>query len=272
MMGVGISAVLAIFIAIIVWGPGLLVTQGNATDDAYLKALSDNRTALVQAVGGFGVFLGVVVGFFTLRHNRQLLAASRNEHVESLQANRDAVERTLAFNRESLLKTLAVTERGQITDRFSKAIDHLGQPGDHGLDLCLGGIYALEQIAKDSPAWHRPVMEVLAAFIRQHAVGLPPPELSTIEAQAQALDLMGIEGGKWVTLRVDIAAALHVLSRRDTDKDELLVNLQGADFRRADFPVNIKLQNIDFSGAHLQFSTLMFVDLRGSYFLKTELR
>jgi uncharacterized protein YjbI with pentapeptide repeats len=216
------------------------------------------------------VFLGVVVGFFTLRHNRQLLQASRAEHLESLNASRDALEQTLAFNRESLSTTMAVTERGQITDRYSKAIEQLGQSGAKSIDLRLGGIYALEQIAKDSADWHQPVMEVLSAFVRQHAAGVPPPEGETIEIQRRALDLL--PSRKYVPLRADVAAAITTLAQRDRSRDRSYIDLQGADFRRIDFPVNLDLSQTRLSTAHLQFSSLMYVELRDCHFLQTDLR
>ena len=58
-------------------------------------------------------------------------------------------------------QTLRVSQEGQITDRFTKAI---GQLGDTHLEVRLGGIYALERIAKDSEKDHWTVMEVLTAF------------------------------------------------------------------------------------------------------------
>jgi hypothetical protein len=44
-------------------------------------------------------------------------------------------------------RTIRVIREGQITERFTRAIDHLGS-GE--LDVRLGGIYALERIARDS--------------------------------------------------------------------------------------------------------------------------
>jgi hypothetical protein len=272
LVGVGIVLLLGVFIAIIAWGPGLLVDQRKASDDAYLKAITDNRTALIQAVGGFGVFLGVVVGFFTLRHNRQLLRASRLEHEESIQASRAALERTLESNRQSLERTLGVTERGQITDRFSKAIEQLGQGAADSLDLRLGGIYALEQIVRDSTAWHQPVVEVLAAFVRQHARGVPLPVGNTIADQLGALGYIGSKE-KWVPLPIDVAAAVRVLSRRDRDKDQQRVDLVGVDFRRIDFSLTTRrFESTDFSYGQLQAAFLMFADLRKCYFISAQLQ
>jgi hypothetical protein len=44
-------------------------------------------------------------------------------------------------------RTFEVTEQGQITERYSKAIEQLGADK---LDVRLGAIYALERIATDS--------------------------------------------------------------------------------------------------------------------------
>src|SRR5262245_55839133 len=55
--------------------------------------------------------------------------------------------------------TLKTTQQGQITERFTKAIEQLGDK--ERLMVRLGGIYALEQVAKDSDSHHWAVMEVL---------------------------------------------------------------------------------------------------------------
>jgi hypothetical protein len=63
-------------------------------------------------------------------------------------------------------QTLRTTHEGQITDRFTKAIDQLGKDT---LAVRLGGIYALERIARDSESDHWAVMEVLTALVREQA-------------------------------------------------------------------------------------------------------
>ena len=53
----------------------------------------------------------------------------------------------------SAQRQLAVTQEGQITERYSKAIEQLGATdtlGHKRLELRLGGIYSLERIARDS--------------------------------------------------------------------------------------------------------------------------
>jgi hypothetical protein len=78
---------------------------------------------------------------------------------------------------------------GQITERFTRAIDQLGSSE---LDIRLGGIYALERIARDSPDDHPQVMEVLTAYVREHAPWPPAQAQTTIPVEhsdAQRLDV-----------------------------------------------------------------------------------
>ena len=56
-------------------------------------------------------------------------------------------------------------EEKLVTERFSKAVELLAS-GD--LTARLGGIYALERIAKDSEKDYWQVMEVLTAFVRDN--------------------------------------------------------------------------------------------------------
>jgi hypothetical protein len=80
--------------------------------------------------------------------------------------------RTLKQTQEGTQATSTLTESGQFTERFTRAIDRLGatdEKGDKRLEIRLGGIYALERIAHDSPTYYEAVTEVLAAFIRDNA-------------------------------------------------------------------------------------------------------
>src|SRR5215213_5811411 len=74
-------------------------------------------------------------------------------------------------------RTLQVNREGQITERFTRAIEQLGAThGDNSknLELRLGGIYALERISRESEGDHWSIMEVLTAYVRHHAPWRPP--------------------------------------------------------------------------------------------------
>ena len=57
-----------------------------------------------------------------------------------------------------------------ITQTFTRAIDQLGSDK---MEVRLGGVYALERVARSSQQDHWMIMETLTAFVREHA---PAPE------------------------------------------------------------------------------------------------
>jgi hypothetical protein len=69
-------------------------------------------------------------------------------------------------------RSLQVNREGQITERFTRAIDQLGatdNEGDKLFEIRIGGIYALERISRESEEDYWPIMEILTAYVRQHA-------------------------------------------------------------------------------------------------------
>src|SRR5205823_3729030 len=90
------------------------------------KRRNDLRTGLLQAIAGLAVI------------------ATLLSTLLQLQAN----QRQLEVNQRQATDQQDLTRQGQIADRFTKAIEQLGS--QNNLDVRLGGIYALEQIARDS--------------------------------------------------------------------------------------------------------------------------
>src|SRR5262249_46211346 len=102
-------------------------TQQSAVKPTELFSIENEaRKTLSQIIGGFVVIIG-------------LLFTGAN----------------LAFTQREAEKNRSLALEGQITDRFTKAITQLG---DEKLEVRLGGIYALERIAKDSEKDHWTIM------------------------------------------------------------------------------------------------------------------
>lgn len=119
---------------------------------------------------------------------------------------------------------IQVARESQITERFSRAVDHLGSDK---LDVRIGGIYALERLALNSPADRASVARILAAFVREHApwlVGSPDgPEHPTPEVD----DTL-----PWLSNRAnDVQIAVHVLARRPRNADDPQLLLTYTDLR-----------------------------------------
>lgn len=127
---------------------------------------------------------------------------------------------TLIFTARSFTlsrRTFELTEQGQVTDRYTKAIEQLGSDK---LDVRIGGIYGLERIARDSTRDHPTVMEVLTAFIRDHS----PEPWPVYKDGAQ-------HGEK--TIRPDVQAAVTVVGRRDAQQDRRVTDLTRANLTGA---------------------------------------
>ena len=145
-------------------------------------------------------------------------------------------------------KTVGVMEEGQITERFTRAIQQLG---DDKMAIRLGGIYALERIAKDSEKGPGPIMEVLTAHVRENA----PRQEEVIPPATEKMP-------------TDIQAILTVIGRRETtgknrgnarldlkQTELVLANLRGANLRGAN------LYDANLSGAILNGADLCGTDL-----------
>ena len=164
-------------------------------------------------------------------------------------------------------RRLQVAQEGQVTERFSRAIEHLG---NDSLDVRLGGIYALERIARDSRQDHWPVMEILTAYVRERTRLYPPP----VDQQPAADDQ---------PLATDIQAVLTVLGRRQTNYDPQwqgldlrYTNLRGANLDEAMLQrallVGANLQRARFREANLEHAYLIEADLEGAFFVWAKLQ
>jgi hypothetical protein len=67
-------------------------------------------------------------------------------------------------------RTYELTERGQVTDRYARAVEQLASKS---IEIRLGGIYALERIARDSPSDQQTIVDVLCAYVRNYSTFRP---------------------------------------------------------------------------------------------------
>lgn len=143
-----------------------------------------------------------------------------------------------------------LSRQGQVTDRYTKAIEQLGSDK---LDVRIGAIYALERIARDSARDHPTVMEVLAAFVREHSSERRPP---------QATDSAGTREPDR-PIRPDVQAAATVIGRRNPRDGRQRVDLTSTDLRRADL-TSADLAEADLTSADLRRANLIGANLTGA--------
>lgn len=193
-----------------------------------------------------------------------------------------------------------ITQQGQITDRFTKAVEQLGSDD---IAVRLGGIYALERIAKDSEPDHWQVMEVLTAYVREKKPVNPKEDdrltktdfnyvvseilnrlKSTTSPAPAAVPLAEdtpepetVESKK-PELPKDIQAILTVIARRlhaDSEGDKRIdfsnTDLRGADLsKKGEQEVNLK--KINFAGANLSGVSLTNANLHEAIFIEAQLQ
>jgi Pentapeptide repeats (8 copies) len=188
-----------------------------------LTTESGFRQTLVQLVGGAALLGGLYFTAQTLRTSQETLRVNQ--------------------------KTLETTQQGQITERFTKAVEQLGNKEQ--LTIRLGGIYALEQVAKDSDSHYWAVMEVLTAFVREQApVTALPPDKTSGERETK-------ERPHERKLPSDIQAILTVIGRRTRTYGK-------GGPKRLDLSYT-NLQNATLSGTQLQDVFLLGAQLQGAY-------
>jgi uncharacterized protein YjbI with pentapeptide repeats len=177
-----------------------------------ITAENSNLTTAAQVCGGLFLFIGL--GFtawnsWTTQKNMQI--AQRN---------------------------MQIAEDGKITDRFSKAVELLASDK---LSMRLGGIYALERIAKDSDRdSDDQVMEILMAFVRAKRCRQVDKEIDS-----------------------DIQAILNILKLRNCLGIDLSgAHLSGAYLIEADLPLAYFSQ-ANLSGAHLNLTKFNTRNING---------
>jgi phage shock protein PspC (stress-responsive transcriptional regulator) len=211
--------------------------------DARLKLQNDLRTTALQAIAGLAVLAGAVLAFQQLTADRQQATATQD-----------------------------LTRQGQASERFTRAIDQLGSDRP---EVRLGGIYGLEQIARQAPDNRLAVTEVLVAYLHRTSPrpANPPkpgdstPVMEPMEARAP-----------------EVQAALNVLVRRrplvtDPRLDLSNLDLSGAylngEIVLVDSRFGIRegdLRGADLHGTDLRAASFFGVYLRGADFRGADLR
>ncbi|WFB87607.1 MULTISPECIES: pentapeptide repeat-containing protein [Streptomyces] len=247
---VGAALVVAWYVLLLWHGPWWI-------DGAHLRSknlqpadgvvITGFRTTLVAL--GVGAVAAVTL-YYT--HRNHVLGLRQYEQVQ------EQFEHTRVRDQEQS----ELTREGQVTERYVEAIKLVAS---ESLTERLGGIYALERIMRDSMKDHATVVEVLAAFIRQHAAA----------GNEEGIDERDVKPDE------DVQAALTVLGRRpihDQDIQHLDLrhtDLRGADLSNARFDQvdlrNARLQRVHFAGAHLRGAVFQGAALHKADFSFTHL-
>jgi len=237
-LGVAFFILAVLAIIFLIWKvPQWQIAGSELSVEQRLQQENEHRRTMVQIVGGVFLLIGLYVAWVRSK------------------AMRDKAE---------------VDREQQLTNLYVQAIEQLGS---ENLQIRLGGIYALERIARESSKDHWTVMEVLTAFVRVNA----PRIEATPEAGAAMVKNANKENKPRPIEKpqVDIQAVLTVLGRtaipfaKKGEKRSLdlrITNLTGADLQGA------FLQGAHLSGANLQGASLIGANLQGAIFYIADLQ
>jgi uncharacterized protein YjbI with pentapeptide repeats len=216
--------------------PHYQVSQFNITNQKDLAdAENSYRATLAQIFGGVAIAIGI---YYTWRRI------------------------TIAEN------NLKVSQDGQITERFTRAIDQLG---NEKIEIRLGGIYALERIADESDQDYWPIMEILTAYVRNK---LPAETIELKRKDFVRTDIRDYEDLKnKYKLPLDIQTILTVIGRRKYscyNKEIECLDLQKTKISGADL-TGAHLEEANLENSDLQFAKLLFANLMRAYLQKANL-
>jgi hypothetical protein len=186
--------------------------------------VNEYRRTWAQIIGGFGLLLGL---YFTWRR-------------------------------------VEISQDQQVTERFTRAIDQLGatddKTGNPRQEVRLGGIYALERIARDSPERdYSTVMEVLTAYVRENTPQASEPSEGSSEDPSTSNE---------ATAEADEAAKQPASQepRRPTADIQAILDVLGRAQTRApeEYRTRLDLHEVVLQRANLRSADLLGADLRGA--------
>jgi hypothetical protein len=170
---------------------------------------------------------------------RDLLLAVAAACVGPYLAYRAYVARRLVAARQ---RTAEATELGKSAEIMAAAFAGLGGPD---INIRMGAIFTLERHARDRPSDQGPIVQTLAAFVRERCPA-PVPQLVRGSYQNPSAEAI------YMPPATDVQAAVTVLGRRDSANDPpnarlslACVNLSGYDLSNGDFT------GTSFRGAYL---------------------
>jgi hypothetical protein len=253
----GAVLVIVILILIIWFLPYWQVPKSGLSLKDRLHQINENRKTVAQIVGGVFILWGLYIAW----------------------VRSEAAKKMAEVNREQ-----------QLTDLYVKAIEQLGS---EKLQIRLGGIYALERIARESAKDHWPIMEVLTAFVRENAtLKEKAPDIKDSPERSLLAPDVSEKAEPEITPPVppekphtDIQAVLTVLGRTGVPYNQkgekrpldltatrlVFVDLGGADLQGVHLYLS-NLQRARLKGAKLQGAKLWVADLQEAVLTEANLQ
>lgn len=230
-----------------------------------ISAQSPSASGISIWVPVIAAIVGAVAAIAVAVPNYLLQRRQLEEQSQLFRRQHDEQKEQFGRQLDQASEQLGILRSGQIADRYSKAVDQLGNAAD---EVRLGGIYTMGSIMREHPDYEEPVLAVLSSYVRRKGkvsddgtIPWAPEEAERDETKPSfaiqaALDVIG-------QLRSKDSRAQPNLR----DSDLRGARLQGADLRDASFRRSClwkaHLQGADLRGASLNRADLTEARLAG---------
>jgi hypothetical protein len=257
-----VAAVLYILLgtALIVLAPPLIVDfeqagrsgTGGINDAARANLVTSTRQSVLLGLGGILALIGVVLSYHRQRLDERIESQRKTEHDHAAAQDKADLDLRVDENR---------------TSRYTAAI---GQLADDAIDVQLGGVYALQRLARDSAQDAPVIAQVFVSSLRRRGTAR---QRSLVEAGDDRRSVVS-------SLPVEMAIADYLRENRiegvylpyiDFSENDLRhwilpkADLSGCVFDKAN------MQGVDLTGANLTNVTFYSTDLRGAILDETVL-
>ena len=114
------------------------------------------RSGITQALGGLALIVTISITAFQVTEARRSADRTQQSAVKSL---------NLAT------RNVALAEQGQVSERFSRAVEQLGATdgkGQPATPVRTGALFSLMRIGIDSEVYTQPALLVVASYVRTH--------------------------------------------------------------------------------------------------------
>lgn len=203
-----------------------------------------SRSTITQAAGGVGLILTLALTAYQVNETRR----SSDEN-------------------------LRVTEQGQVTERFSRAVEQLGATaanGEPALDIRIGGLFSLLRIGLDSERDTLPALLVASQYVVNNQ---QPPRAAPARGEPCVTPRPEPRADINAALRYVLPQLTDAIRKRPGFRRGYASGLEGADFSRTSL-AEVRfghhfLAGVSFRGADLERATfnevlMERVDMRGA--------
>jgi len=244
------------------------------------------RSNITQALGGLALIVTIAITAFQVNEARQ--AADDGQ---------ESSDKNFNLAQTSANRTFNLARRGQVSERFARAVDQLGAMNANkqpAIDVRAGALFSLMRIGIDSAEHRQPALLVAMTYVTNNYVtrtsrpphgcqatfdrkrpdiGIALDVLHLIAAKLKREELGGLRGANLNGLAVDGL----ILNRFDLRNIKFRdASLTRAHFHKAKLPYadlrRACLRGADFSKASLQYADFRGASLEGANFKDARLK